>query len=105
MVFHPPRATGLDFGLAALLVLLAVDAALLAVLRANPLAPAGFLSLLLLVASLPAVAWLAYRLYGLLRSRYVLSLSRPRPAGWDHPGCYRCRTARRAHSRPSGAAD
>jgi hypothetical protein len=25
------------------------------------------------VASLPVVAWLAYRLYGLLRSRYVLS--------------------------------
>lgn len=73
MVFHPPRTTGLALGLAALLLLLAVDAALLAVLRANPLAPAGFLSLLLLVASLPAVAWLAYRGYGLLRSRYVLS--------------------------------
>ena len=73
MVFHPPRTTGLTLGLAALFVLLAVDAALLAVLRANPLAPAGFLSLLLLVASLPVVAWLAYRLYGLLRSRYVLS--------------------------------
>jgi len=73
MVFHPPRTTGLALGLSALLVLLAVDAALLAVLRANPLAPAGFLSLLLLVGSLPVVVWLLYRGYGLLRSRYVLS--------------------------------
>jgi hypothetical protein len=73
MVFHPPRSTGLALGLGALLILLGVDAALLVVLRANPLAPAGFISLLLLVASLPVVAWLVYRGYGLLRSRYVLS--------------------------------
>jgi hypothetical protein len=73
VVFHPPRTTGLAIGLGALIGLLGIDVALLAVLRAHPLALAGFVSLLLLVASLPALAFLAYRLYGLLRSRYVLS--------------------------------
>ncbi len=73
MVFHPPRRLGLLIGLGALIVLLGVDAGLLAVLRANPLSFPGTLSLGLLVASLPAIAWLAYRLYGLLRSRYVVS--------------------------------
>lgn len=73
MVFHPPRGAGLAVALGGLALLLLIDAALLTVLRANPLAPAGFLSLLLLVASLAPIGLLAYRAYGLLRSRYVLS--------------------------------
>jgi hypothetical protein len=55
------------------LALVAVDAGLLAVLRSNPLSAAGFLSLALVAASVPAIAWLAYRADGLLRSRYVIS--------------------------------
>ncbi|MCC7358052.1 MAG: DUF1648 domain-containing protein [Anaerolineales bacterium] len=73
MVFHPPRGAGLAVAFGGLVVLLLADAALLAVLRANPLALAGFLSLLLLVAGLVPISFLAYRAYGLLRSRYVLS--------------------------------
>jgi hypothetical protein len=73
MVFHPPRRLGLALGLGALLVFLSVDAGLLVVLRANPLSFPGTLSLALLVASLPPIAWLAYRCYGLVRSRYVVS--------------------------------
>jgi hypothetical protein len=73
MVFHPPRRLGLALALGGLLILLVVDAGLLAVLRANPLSFPGSLSLILLVASLPAIVWLAYRGYGLLSSRYVLS--------------------------------
>ena len=73
MVFHPPRRLGLAVGLGGLLALLVIDAGLLGVLRANPLSFPGTLSLILLVASLPAIAWLAYRTYGLLRSRYVIS--------------------------------
>lgn len=73
MVFYPPRTTGLLISGGGLLALLAIDAGLLAVLRGNPLSVPGFLSLLLLAASLPAIAWLLYRGDGLLRSRYVLS--------------------------------
>lgn len=73
MVFHPPRTTGLALGVVGVLALLAIDAGLLAALGSNPLSMPGFLSLCLLAASVPAVAWLAYRSYGLLRSRYVLS--------------------------------
>lgn len=73
MVFHPPRRLGLALAFGGLALLLALDAGLLGVLRADPLSlPAAF-SLFLLVASLPAIAWLTYRAYGLLRSRYVIS--------------------------------
>jgi hypothetical protein len=64
---------GLAISLGGLLALLALDAGLLAVLRSNPLSVAGFLSLALVAASVPAMAWLAYRADGLLRSRYVIS--------------------------------
>ena len=73
MVYHPPRRTGLLLGLAIVLVLLALDAGFVFVLAGNPLSLAGFLSLVLLLVSLPVVAVVGYRTYALLRSRYVLS--------------------------------
>jgi hypothetical protein len=73
MLFHPPRTLGLALGLSGLLALVALDLGLLAVVRANLLSVAGFLSLFLLAASLPALAWLAYGSFGLLRSRYAVS--------------------------------
>ena len=73
MVFNPPRTTGLLLGLGVLVVLLGLDVGFVLVLRGNPLSLAGFLSLVLLLASLPVMAVVAYRAYGLARSRYVLS--------------------------------
>src|SRR4026209_572812 len=73
MAFLPPPRTGLLVGFGALVVLLLLDVGCLLVLRSNPLSIPGFLSLLLLAASLPAMVLIAYRTYGLLRSRYVLS--------------------------------
>src|SRR5262249_17321296 len=73
MVFHPPRTTGLLIALGVVVVLLGLDVGFSLVLRSNLLSVAGFLSRLLLLASLPVIAVVAYRSYGLLRSRYVLS--------------------------------
>jgi|SRR5579859_1201141 len=73
MVFSPPRTTGLLLGLGVVLVLLGLDAGFVLVLRGNPLSLAGFLSLVLLLVSLPVIGVVGYRTYGLLRSRYVLS--------------------------------
>ncbi len=73
MVFLPPRRTGLLIGFGALIVLLILDVGFVLVLRSNPLSIPAFLSLLLLAASLPTMVYIAYRTYGLLRSRYVLS--------------------------------
>jgi hypothetical protein len=73
MVYDPPRRLGLAIGLGALLILLGLDLGFLLVLRGNPLSPAGFLSLTLLLVSLPPLALFGYRTYGLWRSRYVLS--------------------------------
>ncbi len=73
MVFHPPRAPGLAIGLGAVLALIGLDAGFVFVLVHNPLSPAGVLGLILLLASLPVIAVVGYRTYGLWRSRYVLS--------------------------------
>ena len=73
MVFYPPRTTGLALGLGVVVVLLGLDVGFVLVLRSNPLSLAGVLSLLLLLVSLPVIAVVGYRTYGLLRSRYVLS--------------------------------
>ena len=73
MVFNPPRTTGLAIGLGTLVVLLGLDIGFVLVLRGNPLSLAGFLSVLLLLVSLPVMAVLGYRTLALLRSRYVLS--------------------------------
>lgn len=73
MVFNPPRRTGLLLGLGTLIVLLGLDLGFIFVLRSNPLSLAGFLSLILLLLSLPVMAVVGYRTYALLRSRYVLS--------------------------------
>jgi hypothetical protein len=73
MVFLPPRTIGLALGLGVVVVLLGLDVGFVLVLSGNPLSLAGFLSLVLLLASLPVLAVVGYRTYGLLRSRYVLS--------------------------------
>jgi hypothetical protein len=73
MVFHPPRTSGLAIGLSAVMLLLGLDAGFAYVLTHNPLSLAGVLGLALLLASLPVVAVVGYRTYGLWRSRYVLS--------------------------------
>jgi hypothetical protein len=73
MVYHPPRRLGLAVGLGALLILLGLDLGFLLLLRSNPLSIAAFLSLALLLVSLPALALVGYRTYALWRSRYVLS--------------------------------
>ena len=73
MVFNPPRRIGLTLGLGVVLALLGLDIGFLLVLRNNPLSLAGFLSLVLLLVSLPVIAVVGYRTYALLRSRYVLS--------------------------------
>jgi len=73
MIFNPPRTTGLAIGFGTLAVLLGLDIGFVFVLRGNPLSLAGFLSVLLLLISLPVMAVLGYRTLALLRSRYVLS--------------------------------
>lgn len=73
MVYHPPRTTGLTIGLGVVLALIGLDVGFLLVLRNNPLSLAGFLSLVLLLVSLPGIAVVGYRTYALWRSRYVLS--------------------------------
>ena len=73
MIFTPPKARGLALGLTALALLLGLAAALAA---AGGAAGAGALSLLGLAAGLalgPAIAFVAYRCYGLARGRYILS--------------------------------
>lgn len=73
MVFHPPRTLGLAVGAAALLLLLLLDVGCVLVLRARPLSPIGFGALVVLLASLPALACIIYRTLGLARARYVVS--------------------------------
>jgi hypothetical protein len=73
MVFNPPRRVGLALGLGTFIVLLGLDVGFVLVLGNNPLSLAGFLSLVLLLVSLPVMAVVGYRSYALLRSRYVLS--------------------------------
>jgi hypothetical protein len=74
MSFNLPRSLGLSLGLGALAVLLLLDALLLALLRgAGWLTLGGFISFCLVLASVPALLFIAYRTYALLRARYVLS--------------------------------
>jgi hypothetical protein len=73
MVFTPRKTLGLALGGAMWLALLALDAASLNYLRLPPPSLFKFLAFLWLVASVPALVWLGYAGYGLLRARYVLS--------------------------------
>jgi hypothetical protein len=73
MIFKPSKTTGLAIGLAAAVVLAGLAAGALAYLRAAPFSFLAFLALCWLVVSLPALAFIAYRCYGLARGRYVLS--------------------------------
>ncbi|MGH2521779.1 MAG: PH domain-containing protein, partial [Anaerolineales bacterium] len=72
MLFTPPKARGLALGLAGLALLIGLDALLLALLHASFPSFAAFLFLCLLLASLPALALIVYRSYGLVRARYAL---------------------------------
>jgi hypothetical protein len=73
MIFSPPKSTGLAFGLIAVALVLALDFALAALVRLAPLSFPTFVFLCLLLASAPVLGWIAYRCYGLIRARYVLS--------------------------------
>ena len=73
MVFSPPKSTGLAIGLGVIVLILALDAALVTLIRFTPLSFPTFICLCLLLASAPVLAWVAYRGYGLARARYVLS--------------------------------
>ena len=73
MIFHPPRSTGLAFGLAGVALLAALDVLLVQLLRTLPLSFLTFILFCLLLASLPVAALLGYRSYALARARYVLS--------------------------------
>lgn len=73
MSFNLPRTLGLALGATALACLLLIDAALVLVLRGGWLTLGGFVSVCLLLASVPAVLFVGYRTYALARARYVLS--------------------------------
>jgi PH (Pleckstrin Homology) domain-containing protein/uncharacterized protein DUF1648 len=73
MIFPPPKSTGLTIGLGIIVFTLALDAVLVALIRFAPLSFPTFIFVCLLVASVPVLAWVAYRGYGLARARYVLS--------------------------------
>lgn len=72
MTFRPPRRQGLLIGLALLIALLALDAVWLSLLTrlANP--SLAVLWIALILASLPALAFVANSLIGLARLAYVL---------------------------------
>jgi len=71
MLFLPNKRTGLLVGLAALIALGGLDAALLLSVRAVPSAWT-MLAGLLLLASLPIALWLSYGVYGLWHARYIV---------------------------------
>jgi hypothetical protein len=73
MSFPIPRNLGLALGAAAIGLLLLIDALLLAVLRGGWLTLGGFISVVLLLASVPVLLVVGYRTYALARARYVLS--------------------------------
>lgn len=73
MSFNLPRTLGLSLGAAALAGLLLIDALLVLALRGGWLTLGGFISVCLLLASVPALLLVGYRTYALARARYVLS--------------------------------
>lgn len=70
--WHPDPHTGLRVGLALIAALVLIDAGLIAWAAAAPVTLATFLAGLLVLLSLAAIGWLAYRLTGLIRSAYIL---------------------------------
>jgi hypothetical protein len=73
MVFRPPRALGLAVGAAALLLAAAIAVGGLALLRALPPSPLTPVLTVVVIACVPATAWLGLRCHGLLNGRYVLT--------------------------------
>jgi hypothetical protein len=73
MIFTPPKATGLTSGLGGFVLVLGLDGFLVFLIRRGPPSLLAFLGLCLLLASLPALGWLAFQLVGLIRARYVVS--------------------------------
>jgi len=72
MVFKPRRSTGILVGIAIILSILALDVLLLAYLRQGQISPIFFICALLVVLSLPLLAFLGYLVYGLFNLRYQL---------------------------------
>jgi hypothetical protein len=73
MVFSPPRSPGIAIGLAAVGILLAINAGLISAAWASPLSAWSFLAGAVLLASLPVLFEIGYRTWALARARYVLS--------------------------------
>jgi len=73
MIFLPPKFKGLVFGLSGIGLILALDILLALIMRAAQSAFLIFISVCLMIATGPLLAWLAYRCYGLARARYILS--------------------------------
>ncbi len=72
MEFHPPRRQGFLIGLALLGALLALDGVWLGLLRRLPFNALSLIWIALILASLPALAFVIASLYGLVRLAYSL---------------------------------
>ncbi len=70
--WHTDPQTGLRVGVALIAALILVDAGLIAWAATQPVTFATFVAGLLVLMSLAAIGWIAYRLAGLIRSAYVL---------------------------------
>jgi hypothetical protein len=73
MIFSPPKATGLTFGLAALFGLGGLGGLSLIFIRAAAPSLLTFTAFVLLIAIGLALVALAYGVFGLVRARYILS--------------------------------
>jgi hypothetical protein len=73
MIFLPHKFKGLFFGLSGIGLILALDIFLALLMRGTQSAFLIFISVCLMIATGPLLAWLAYRCYGLARARYILS--------------------------------
>lgn len=70
--WHTDPHTGLRVGLALIAALVLIDAGLVAWAITAPVTFATFVAGLLVLLSVAAMGWIAYRLTGLIRSAYVL---------------------------------
>jgi hypothetical protein len=73
MIFLPPKFKGLAFGLSGVGLILVLDILLALLIRGTQSAFLIFISVCLMIATGPLLAWLAHRCYGLARARYILS--------------------------------
>ncbi|MBI3362563.1 MAG: hypothetical protein HY023_15795, partial [Chloroflexi bacterium] len=73
LTFHPPRRLGLFIGTVGLVLLIGLDVVFLLLLPQPPLGITNFIWGFLFILTLPVLAVLGYRSYGVLRAAYHLS--------------------------------